>query len=97
MITLRQDGLRLCLDGVSSLDEIRRVTGDRLELAAQSRSRMRDAYVGLAGPQRARELVVPVRLVLAALLLEAAAERVVRVVVHRRELEHLRNSASASS
>ena len=30
MNTLRQDGLRLCLEGVSSLDEIRRVTGDRL-------------------------------------------------------------------
>jgi type II secretory ATPase GspE/PulE/Tfp pilus assembly ATPase PilB-like protein len=29
MITLRQDGLRLCLEGVSSLAEIRRVTGDR--------------------------------------------------------------------
>jgi type IV pilus assembly protein PilB len=29
MRTLRQDGLRLCLEGVSSLDEIRRVTGDR--------------------------------------------------------------------
>jgi len=31
MITLRQDGLRLVLEGVSSLDEIRRVTGDRLQ------------------------------------------------------------------
>jgi type II secretory ATPase GspE/PulE/Tfp pilus assembly ATPase PilB-like protein len=30
MTTLRQDGLRLCLTGVSSLDEVRRVTGDRL-------------------------------------------------------------------
>jgi type II secretory ATPase GspE/PulE/Tfp pilus assembly ATPase PilB-like protein len=30
MTTLRQDGIRLCLAGVSSLDEIRRVTGDRL-------------------------------------------------------------------
>src|SRR5438034_1520873 len=30
MQTLRQDGLRLCLSGVSSLEEIRRVTGDRL-------------------------------------------------------------------
>lgn len=30
MTTLRQDGMRLCLAGVSSLDEIRRVTGDRL-------------------------------------------------------------------
>jgi type IV pilus assembly protein PilB len=30
MRTLRQDGLRLCFAGVSSLDEIRRVTGDRL-------------------------------------------------------------------
>jgi type IV pilus assembly protein PilB len=30
MTTLRQDGIRLCLLGVSSLDEIRRVTGDRL-------------------------------------------------------------------
>jgi type IV pilus assembly protein PilB len=30
MITLRQDGMRLCLEGVSSLDEIGRVTGDRL-------------------------------------------------------------------
>jgi type IV pilus assembly protein PilB len=30
MKTLRQDGIRLCLSGVSSLDEVRRVTGDRL-------------------------------------------------------------------
>ena len=30
MKTLRQDGIRLCLAGVSSLDEIKRVTGDRL-------------------------------------------------------------------
>jgi type II secretory ATPase GspE/PulE/Tfp pilus assembly ATPase PilB-like protein len=30
MTTLRQDGLRLCLEGVSSLEEIRRVTGERL-------------------------------------------------------------------
>jgi type II secretory ATPase GspE/PulE/Tfp pilus assembly ATPase PilB-like protein len=29
MTTLRQDGLRLALAGVSSLDEVRRVTGDR--------------------------------------------------------------------
>src|SRR5206468_10272744 len=42
-----------------------------------------------AGAERAGELVVRVRLPLAALLLEAAAERVVRVVVHRREVEHL--------
>jgi type II secretory ATPase GspE/PulE/Tfp pilus assembly ATPase PilB-like protein len=31
MTTLRQDGVRLVLEGVSSLDEIRRVTGDRLQ------------------------------------------------------------------
>lgn len=30
MLTLRQDRVRLCLDGASPLDEIRRVTGDRL-------------------------------------------------------------------
>jgi type IV pilus assembly protein PilB len=30
MTTLRSDGIRLCLGGVSSIDEIRRVTGDRL-------------------------------------------------------------------
>jgi type IV pilus assembly protein PilB len=30
MTTLRQDGLRLCLEGCTSLDEIRRVIGDRL-------------------------------------------------------------------
>jgi type IV pilus assembly protein PilB len=30
MTTLRQDGLRLALAGISSLDEVRRVTGDRL-------------------------------------------------------------------
>jgi type II secretory ATPase GspE/PulE/Tfp pilus assembly ATPase PilB-like protein len=30
MKTLRQDGIRLCLAGVSSLDEVRRVTGDRM-------------------------------------------------------------------
>jgi type IV pilus assembly protein PilB len=29
MTTLRQDGIRLCLEGVSSLPEIRRVTGER--------------------------------------------------------------------
>ncbi len=31
MTTLRQDGLRLVLEGISSLDEVRRVTGDRLQ------------------------------------------------------------------
>jgi type IV pilus assembly protein PilB len=30
MTTLRQDGMRVCLAGISSLEEIRRVTGDRL-------------------------------------------------------------------
>jgi type IV pilus assembly protein PilB len=30
MTTLRQDGVRLVVEGVSSIDEIRRVTGDRL-------------------------------------------------------------------
>jgi type IV pilus assembly protein PilB len=30
MSTLRRDGIRLCLTGISSLDEVRRVTGDRL-------------------------------------------------------------------
>ena len=30
MTTLRSDGIRLCVAGVSSIDEIRRVTGDRL-------------------------------------------------------------------
>ena len=30
MRTLREDGLRLCLAGVTSFDEVRRVTGDRL-------------------------------------------------------------------
>ena len=30
MTTLRQDGLRLCLDGVTSAEEIRRIVGDRL-------------------------------------------------------------------
>jgi type IV pilus assembly protein PilB len=30
MTTLRNDGIRLCLAGTSSVDEIRRVTGDRL-------------------------------------------------------------------
>ena len=30
MKTLREDGLRLCRDGLSSLEEIRRVTGERL-------------------------------------------------------------------
>jgi type IV pilus assembly protein PilB len=30
MTTLRQDGIRVCVDGTSSLEEIRRVTGDRL-------------------------------------------------------------------
>jgi type II secretory ATPase GspE/PulE/Tfp pilus assembly ATPase PilB-like protein len=31
MKTLREDGIRLCRAGVSSLEEIRRVTGDRLQ------------------------------------------------------------------
>jgi type IV pilus assembly protein PilB len=31
MATLRQDGLRLCRDGVTSLAEVRRVTSDRLD------------------------------------------------------------------
>src|SRR5262249_53157400 len=39
-------------------------------------------------PERARELVVAVRLGLLTLLFEAATERVVGVVVHGRELEH---------
>jgi len=30
MTTLREDGMRLCRAGISSVDEIRRVTGDRL-------------------------------------------------------------------
>ena len=30
MATLGQDGVRLCLSGVSSLEEVKRVTGDRL-------------------------------------------------------------------
>ena len=30
MTTLREDGIRLVRAGISSLDEIRRVTGDRL-------------------------------------------------------------------
>ena len=30
MSTLREDGLRLCQLGISTIDEVRRVTGDRL-------------------------------------------------------------------
>jgi type II secretory ATPase GspE/PulE/Tfp pilus assembly ATPase PilB-like protein len=30
MKTLREDGLRLSLAGITSLEEVRRVTGDRL-------------------------------------------------------------------
>jgi len=30
MTTLRQDGQRLCLEGITSLDEVRRVIGDRI-------------------------------------------------------------------
>jgi type II secretory ATPase GspE/PulE/Tfp pilus assembly ATPase PilB-like protein len=30
MRTMKQDGIRLCLEGIASLDEINRVTGDRL-------------------------------------------------------------------
>jgi type II secretory ATPase GspE/PulE/Tfp pilus assembly ATPase PilB-like protein len=30
MTTLRQDGLRLCLAGLTSTEEVRRVVGDRL-------------------------------------------------------------------
>jgi type II secretory ATPase GspE/PulE/Tfp pilus assembly ATPase PilB-like protein len=30
MTTLRSDGIRLCVAGISSIEEIRRVTGDRL-------------------------------------------------------------------
>src|SRR6188768_40632 len=40
-------------------------------------------------PERARELVVAVRLGVLALLLERTPERIVRVVVGGRELEHL--------
>src|SRR5205814_5945286 len=51
------------------------------------------ADAGLVGrasrPEGAGQLVVAVRLLLAALLLQAAAEGVVRVVVDRGELEHL--------
>src|SRR5204862_1391907 len=43
---------------------------------------------GVSRAQRARELVVPRGLARTALLLEAAAEPVVGVVVDRRELEH---------
>ena len=31
MTTLRQDALRLCRDGVTSLAEVRRVTSERLD------------------------------------------------------------------
>jgi type II secretory ATPase GspE/PulE/Tfp pilus assembly ATPase PilB-like protein len=31
MKTLRQDGLRLAHEGITSLDEVRRVTGERLD------------------------------------------------------------------
>src|SRR5215207_1234155 len=44
--------------------------------------------VAAARPQRAGQLVVPVRLRRPAAFLEAAAERVVRVVVRGREVEH---------
>src|SRR5581483_7882476 len=40
-------------------------------------------------PQRARELVVPIRLHVPSLLLEAATQGVVRVLVDRRQLDHL--------
>jgi type II secretory ATPase GspE/PulE/Tfp pilus assembly ATPase PilB-like protein len=30
MKTMKQDGIRLCLEGIASLEEINRVTGDRL-------------------------------------------------------------------
>ncbi len=30
MMTLREDGIRICRAGISSLEEIHRVTGDRL-------------------------------------------------------------------
>jgi general secretion pathway protein E len=30
MKTLREDGLRVCREGTTSLEEVRRVTGDRL-------------------------------------------------------------------
>ena len=52
MTTLRQDGLRLCLEGVSSLEEIRRVTGDRLDSAAAGSVQVLDPrlVVGASGP-----------------------------------------------
>jgi hypothetical protein len=31
MKTLREDGVRICRAGISSLEEIRRVTGDRIQ------------------------------------------------------------------
>jgi type II secretory ATPase GspE/PulE/Tfp pilus assembly ATPase PilB-like protein len=30
LTTLREDGIRLCLEALTSVEEIRRVTGDRL-------------------------------------------------------------------
>jgi type II secretory ATPase GspE/PulE/Tfp pilus assembly ATPase PilB-like protein len=30
MRTMREEGIQLCLDGVSSLDEVKRITGDRV-------------------------------------------------------------------
>src|SRR5205085_10978793 len=47
------------------------------------------AVLGRARSRRARELVVAVRLAHATLLLERAAQRIVRVVVHGRQLEEL--------
>ncbi len=44
MATLRQDGFRLALAGISSLDEIRRVTGDRLLSFASFASRGKPCF-----------------------------------------------------
>ncbi len=85
MRTLRQDGIRLCLAGVSSLDEIRRVTGDRAELELADPG----GVLLAVRAQRAGELVVAVRLGVDALQLERTTERVVGEVVGRRELEDL--------
>ena len=88
MRTLRQDGIRLCLAGSRRST---RSDGSPATGSASFGVEVADPRGVLLAvrPERARELVVAVRLGVVALQLEAAAESVVGEVVGRRELEDL--------
>ena len=48
MRTLREDGMRLCLGGLSTVDEIRRVTGDRLSSKSQESAARRPSCAAVS-------------------------------------------------